>query len=49
MSVEYVSPRTPVLTRFALSDLITEIVERLREPLQTNQMAVRTFLSPAAG
>ena len=49
MSMENARPRTLILTQFVLSDLIKEILERLREPLQTNQKVVRTFLSPAAG
>ena len=46
--VEYARPRELALTRFALSDLINEVLKVLSGPLQAKYLKVRTSLSPAA-
>lgn len=46
--VEYARPRALALAKFALSDLINEVVKVLSGPLQAKHLKVRTSLSPAA-
>ena len=46
--VEYARPRKLVLARFALSDLINQVVKLLSEPLKAKQLTVRTFIPPGA-
>jgi PAS domain S-box-containing protein len=46
--VEYARPRELALARFALSDLIKEVLKVLSAPLQAKRLKVRISLSPAA-
>jgi signal transduction histidine kinase len=46
--VEYARTRELVLTKFALSDLVTHILKLLSKPLQAKHLKVRTSISQAA-
>jgi PAS domain S-box-containing protein len=46
--VEYARPRKLVLARFALSDLVNQVVKLLSEPLKAKQLTVRTSIPPGA-
>jgi len=46
--VDYARPRELALAKFALSDLINEVLKVLSGPLQAKHLKVRTSLSPAA-
>ena len=46
--VEYARPRKLALARFALSDLVNQVVKLLSEPLKAKQLTVRTSIPAAA-
>ena len=46
--VEYARPRKLALARFALSDLVNEVVKLLSEPLKAKHLTVRTSIPAAA-
>lgn len=47
-TVEYARPRTLAVARCVLSDLITEVLTLLREPLQAKHLTVHTNFLPSA-
>ena len=46
--LDYERHRALALTRFVLSDLITEVLKRLSGPLQVKHLTVQTSFSTAA-
>jgi PAS domain S-box-containing protein len=46
--VEYARPRKLMVARFALLDLVNQVVKLLSEPLRAKQLTVRTSIPPGA-